>query len=806
MRWLGLSLLALCPLLLASEPDAAEVAARIRDAGIDPEHCYRVRELNFAKEDIRIYLTDGYLAFGEEINGRRYSAVFVAQEDGGDAEILLFPPTRSERLSLARATGSPNLNEHFRTALMLFTDDTAELLLRQIHNAGGPIQSPEMGHTLRDRWNGVLRNLTSSFHTRILYDPLGGAPPERGFFYAAISGDALGNFDVIYDPERREQIVLGRVSYRDNYPFFDIWTSFESRSFRKQARARAPESFQLSDYRLDAVLDTELVLKVHTRVRLTPVVDGLRVAAFTLSPRMQLTAAAVDGRPAQFVQRDTVRENLLRGGEGIFLLVFDAPLERGRAYEVEFRNEGTVIQSAGNNVFYVGSRDNWYPNVMAHFAQYDVTFRYPKGLNLVVAGDVAEEREEGDWNVVRRVLSTPVRVLGFNLGDYERVTLNRDSYRIEVYANKKVEPGLRPPAPPPTVVLTPAWPPTVRPGVRNPVQVDVIAPPAPLPNPAARLRELAQEVAAAFEFMASVFGPPPTRTLTVSPIPGAFGQGFPGLVYLSTVSYLHPNLRPAGARGEFQELFYSDILQAHEIAHQWWGNTVASASDQDAWIMEALANYSALLYLEKRRGPKAVETALSEYRKRLLSKVEADRTLESMGPIVWGPRLVSSTAPDAWRAITYEKGSWIMHMLRRRLGDERFLAMLGELVKRYRQSSLSTEQFRALAAEFTPPGDPDPSLENFFENWVYSTGIPTIKLAYNLRGKAPALRLEIKVTQSGVDEDFSALVPLEVRFRAAKPLTRWVRTDSEPVTLSLTVRQAPQAVLLDPEDSVLAVK
>jgi aminopeptidase N len=177
-----------------------------------------------------------------------------------------------------------------------------------------------------------------------------------------------------------------------------------------------------------------------------------------------------------------------------------------------------------------------------------------------------------------------------------------------------------------------------------------------------------------------------------------------------------------------------------------------------------------------------------------------------MGPIVWGPRLVSSAAPDAWRAITYEKGSWIMHMLRRRLGDDRFLAMLAELVKRYRQSSLSTEQFRALAAEFLPPKDPDPALETFFENWVYSTGIPTLKLEHTLRGKAPALRLEIKLTQSGVDEDFTTLVPLEVRFRGLPPIRRWVSTTNEPLVLTLAVRQAPSAVLLDPDDSVLAVK
>jgi hypothetical protein len=65
----------------------------------------------------------------------------------------------------------------------------------------------------------------------------------------------------------------------------------------------------------------------------------------------------------------------------------------------------------------------------------------------------------------------------------------------------------------------------------------------------------------------------------------------------------------------------------------------AAAADQDNWVMEALANYSALLYLEMRNGPKALDAVLAEYRKRLLERVEEDRTVESMGPIVWGARL-----------------------------------------------------------------------------------------------------------------------------------------------------------------------
>ena len=90
------------------------------------------------------------------------------------------------------------------------------------------------------------------------------------------------------------------------------------------------------------------------------------------------------------------------------------------------------------------------------------------------------------------------------------------------------------------------------------------------------------------EFMSANFGPPPLKTLTVSPIPGTFGQGFPGLIYLSTLAYLKPSEYPAALHTEQQRRFFSELLHAHEAAHQWWGNLVTAASYQDEWLMEAL--------------------------------------------------------------------------------------------------------------------------------------------------------------------------------------------------------------------------
>jgi aminopeptidase N len=255
-----------------------------------------------------------------------------------------------------------------------------------------------------------------------------------------------------------------------------------------------------------------------------------------------------------------------------------------------------------------------------------------------------------------------------------------------------------------------------------------------------------------------------------------------------------------------QRLFFSELLHAHETAHQWWGNMVTSASYQDEWLMEGLASYMSMMLLEKKKGRKAFDEVLLEYRDHLLSKDEQDRTIESAGPIVWGQRLLNSQTPQAWRTITYEKGSWILHMLRMRLGDAAFDKMLGELVQRYRYKSLTTENFRSVAAEFMPRGSDDPKLEAFFEQWVYGTGIPSLKISHTVTGRAPKVRVRGTVTQSGVPEDFSASVPVEVQVAGRKPVVTWVRTSSEPVQFTVDLPRPPTKIVMAPAHAVLMSK
>lgn len=799
VRRLAILTLAAAGAALAS---AGAAAREVLAAGLDPEQCYRVRELHFSREDLRFYLTDGYLIFGKPVAGSRVSAVFSADVEGGDAELLLFPPHRSERRSLAFFAQAPNLNEHFRSAVLVFTDDTYQVLMRALQARGEPQRSPEMGLLMSRQWDLVLRNFLESLQVRVVSDLLAGRGPREGFFYAAIAGQKLGNFDCLYDPRSREQIVVGQVVFREERTFFDYWTSFAARSFRKRSGEEPDPDYTLSNYRIQAVLEPDLRLRVITRARLSPSPAATRVLAFYISPRMRVSEVRIRGEPAEILQPDSLRVNLIRGdGNAAFLVVPAQALEAQREYEVEFHHEGAVVSEAGPRVYYVGARGSWYPNAGLHFARYELTFRYPKELSLVANGEIAEELEEGPWRITRRRIEAPVRLAAFNLGDYVRQRISRGPYTVEVYANRRLERSLEP-RPQQVLIVPPPTPPWT---ARTRGSSGVVALPVqpPRPDPTARLQQVASEIAAGVEFMAAHFGPPPLRTLTVSPIPGAFGQGFPGLVYLSTLAYLDPEQRPATVRDEYQQTFFSELLHAHETAHQWWGNIVTTAHYQDEWLMEALANYTALMFLEKRKGPRAVDAVLAEYRKRLLAKTEEGLEVESVGPLVWGMRLRVSQAPGAWHTIIYDKGTWVMHMLRRRLGDERFLAMLGQLRRRYQYRAVSTEAFRRLAAEFLPSDSSDPQLENFFAQWVYSTGIPSLKLEHSVQGKAPAITLRARVTQSDVAEDFGVEVPVEIQFASGKPLRRWVLTGPEAQDFSLKLRQKPARVVLDPDSAVL---
>lgn len=779
---------------VATAETAAALARAAREIGLDRDECYRVRDIVITREDVRIYLNDGHLIFSKPLAGRRIAALFAADVDGGDGEVMLLPPNRAERRSLASYTESPNLDEHFGSAAFIFTGDDYNAIAAQIARNPSCRKTPEIGAVIEEQWGPVLRNLGASYQTRLVYDLMSAPARAAGLFAGLFAGLKLGNFDVIYDPQSAEQIRAGKVASRGNSLFFDTWTSFPSRGARALTEPRKPD-LAVRDFRIEATVNPDLSLTAVTRFKATPSTDDMAVAAFDIAAAMHVSEVTVDGRPAEVLETDALRVNVARGGNALFLVVPPEPLRAGREYELAIHHAGNVIANAGDRVFYVSARGTWYPLPGLQFASYDLLFRYPRDLELVTPGDVVEDRTEGEWRITRRRTQAPIRMAAFNLGNYAHARVEHGGYVVDVCANRTLETALRPKTQAPPVPEAPQR------GRRATVDTLATLEASRVPDPLERLQGLASEVAGALEFMASRFGRPALPHVTVSPIPGAFGQGFPGLIYLSTMAYLK---NPPGTGGDVtQQLFFMDVLQAHEMAHQWWGNRVTAASYRDHWLMEALANYSALLYMEKRHGSRTLETMLESYRTALLKKNEAGESVEAAGPIALGYRLESSQEPRGWRTITYGKGSWILQMLRRRMGDEAFFAMLADLLQRYDRREITTEDFRAVAAAHMPPKSSDPKLETFFDQWVYGTGMPTVKLAWSLKGKAPNVKLAGTVTQSDVDEEFSVPVPVEIQVARGRTITEWVTTGNSPTTFTVALKQPPLKVTLDPHYGVL---
>jgi len=770
---------------------ASDLASAIRENSLDRDECYRVRDLTLVKDDARIYLTDGYLIFSKPVAGRRLAAVFTSQVENGDAEVMVRPPNLAERRSLATYTGAPNLDDHFRAAVFLFTGNDYQAVMDQIPSNPANRKSPEMGALMESEWTPVLRNISSGYDTRLALDLLNLPVRQPALFIAAFQSAKLGNYVLFDDPESEDQMAVGQFTERGKRTFFDIWTRFPARSARSQPLPK----LKLSDFRVDATVEPDLKLSAVTRIKVTTAVDGVRVVPFEIAAEMAVSEVKVDGMPAEVLQRDAPKGNFGRGENDLFLVMPPVPLHSGVEHEFEFHHSGTVIEQKGERVYYVAARANWYPSMGDQFATFDLSFRYPRNLVLVTPGEVLEDRTEGDWRFTRRRPQAPIRLAGFNLGDYAHAQVSGDNYVVDLYANRLLDPAL---APRQNLILPQAG--RGRDSLHRLGLPEVSTTTSPSVDPLARLQLLASTVGSTIEFMSSKFGPPALSHLTVSPIPGDFGQGYPGLIYLATRSYISP---PAGRPLRAEDLFYDELLAVHETAHQWWGAQVASPSYRDDWLMEALANYSALLYLEKSNGPREVELLLDGYRADLLTKRDDGQPIDSAGPIVFGMRLESSLEPRAWRAITYGKGSWIMHMLRQRMGEERFLAMLAELMKRYGRAEITTEQFRMLASEFLPSKSDDPKLELFFDQWVYGTGIPALKLNYTIRGKAPSWRVVGTLTQTEVPEDFSALVPVEIELAQGRTVTHWVRTGGEAETFTVSLRQPPLKATLDPHHAIL---
>ncbi len=775
---------------------------------LDPQQCFRVRDVFLEREELKLYLTDGHVIFAEPYRGRDIAALFVKTDPNDTAEILVIPPTTRERQSVARYTGETVLNERFTNAMMLFTDNTAELLRASIARSEQSDSDPETGERLAKRWTPVMKNLLEGVSLRALTDIVVDAPVEHGFFAAALGGGRLGRFDAVVDPRLPQSVALGQTVYRNQRRFYETWTQFDGRSFREGKRESQSSGATLENYSIETTLRPDLSMEVVAEADLVTQTAGQQAFVMQLSKNLRVTELLIDSEPADYLQRGQATGSNRLGQATVFLVLPEAA-NPGDRFRLKFRYEGTVISRAGNDVYLVESRASWYPRAEPSFSHFEMRFNWPSQLDLAATGTLVESGEgDGIRSAVYRT-ENPILLAGFNLGRYVSATRQVEGYEIKALANRRVETKLEP-KPLPPVILMPQQQRSPRRRRRSslgpPLPVVVPRTPPVILQPADRVEAVADESADAFRFFLDKFGPPLTSHVTISPIPGQFGQGFPGLVYASTLSYFRSNDGPLRGKSQEEKVFYSELLRPHEISHQWWGNTVAATHAADTWLLEALATYSSLLYLEHTNDREALDRELRRHRDQLLRKNESGETIESAGPVVLDDRLRSAKFPGAYRAVVYGKGAWIIHMLRGILGDDAFFALLRGLLDHSSGHTVTTDDFQKKVAEVAPPGYGNENLKNFFAQWVYGVGIPTLSVDYEQRKVSGGHELLISLSQAGVPEHFATRVPIEITLESGAVVRRYEYTDGGRTEIPISLESKATRVEIDPEDILLAVK
>ena len=219
---------------------------------------------------------------------------------------------------------------------------------------------------------------------------------------------------------------------------------------------------------------------------------------------------------------------------------------------------------------------------------------------------------------------------------------------------------------------------------------------------------MAEEVWSAMRFMTSAFGTLQSSSLKVSPTPGPLAQNLSGHLFVP-VSVFKSYAALPGAGFQREEAI------AHETAHEWWGNALRPATYHDEWIMEGLANYSAVLYLRNAGKSELADQALSRFR-RDVSELEAKKSAQA-SPLWWGYRLQALYGGSVWRRLTYQKGALVFAALNDSLGDAKFGVFLKRLFADYQSKPVSTADLQKLLGEYMP----DAKARAFFDSYVYGS-------------------------------------------------------------------------------------
>lgn len=825
----------------AEGPGPPPLYEELREAEVS--HAGEIRGGRLRLDRFELRLDEGRLYLAPEVGGAVPAAVFV-----GDGRLRGYPPDAVEHHQLERFSDEHSLDEAFDRLVLWTGDDEAERLRALAVPARERRRDTERANRLlRDRRKRLLERRRINPESRVLHDrwrlEAGALPAGRTYRLVEMDSKDHGWLTLLVEPHEPEEVALYRYEHRRGVS--DTWMRFEALGdYRPEHADRALDGFAVDPDALDDDEATGAALGLPARpdaphregwtarartprtevdMALDDDGDARAAAALVIEPleptrgvRLQISAtlevtdvrwhadpaerlaapnllAAADpdadpadppeltGEPLPFAQEKHERTFEDDRFEPWVTVALPRTVAAGERFVLELAYEGALVERLRQTRdFVLLDTLDWRPqHADSRLSRLETTFRVPERYRIASGGALVDERVEDGTRIQRWAPAEPVGAMAFHYGEFE-VT------------------EAAPPGGPAISVYTD----------RNHRGF----------SPGSQTRTLA-DVAGAIDLLAEYFGPFPYPSLLVAETETRSGQAFPGLLFLSYQAFGEMHTGEA------------ELFRAHEVAHQWWGAGVDWWRDyRDQWMAEGFSHYAAALYaLYGLDEPERFEEMVDAWRLDVLGEGQVGQGIglrhyghrpESLrwsdgheaGALVLGYRLVS-TEPrnDAGidhRILIYEKGAYVLHMLRSMLldpetGDD---ARFRDLMRGYARARLgrvmSTRSFEdAVTAAFGEP------MGWFFDQWVYGVDVPTyrvdLRVSPAVDRPAPFL-LHGRIRQEDVPDGFRMPVPIRLTFDDRPPIVRRVVVDAPEVSVELPIPARPADIEFNAGHAVLA--